>query len=143
MQQSGEKSQRRKQASEITIFSVPFTLEDIKENISITTINSDSKYSKQNMLWYWGADPNCVGNKMRTMRCNEDGDEPEGNEAELIDWISRYGEQSTLVVDCRESIGMPLTVTPLLDLLINMPCPVLAIVDDVNGSYPFPAWTPC
>ena len=111
--------------------------------ISLSQIELVSKYCNEGMLWYWGANPKCVGNKMRTMRCNEIDVEPEGNEAELIDWISRYGIQSTLVVDCRESIGMPLTVTPLLDLLVQMPCPVLAIVDDVNGSNPFPAWTPC
>ena len=111
--------------------------------ISITQVELVSKYFTEGMLWYWGADPKCVGNKMRTMRCNELGAEPEGNEAELLDWVSRYGSQSTLLVDCRESIGMPLTVTPLLDLLVNMPCPVLAIVDNVNGSNPFPVWTPC
>jgi len=111
--------------------------------VSLSQIELIPKFSKLKMLWYWGADPKCVGNKMRTMRCNEEDVEPEGNEAELIDWISRYGAQSTLVVDCRESIGMPLTVTPLLDLLTNMPCPVLAIVDDVNSSNPFPVWTPC
>ena len=111
--------------------------------ISITQVELVSKYFNQGMLWYWGADPKCVGNKMRTMRCNEPGIEPEGNEAELLDWISRYGPQSTLLVDCRESIGMPLTVTPLLEILINMPCLVLALVDNVNGSNPFPAWTPC
>ena len=111
--------------------------------ISITQVELVSKYFTEGMLWYWGADPKCVGNKMRTMRCNELGAEPEGNEAELLDWVSRYGSQSTLLVDCRETIGMPLTVTPLLDLLVNMPCPVLAIVDNVNGSNPFPMWTPC
>ena len=111
--------------------------------ISITQVELVSKYFTEGMLWYWGADPKCVGNKMRTMRCNELGAEPEGNEAELLDWVSRYGSQSTLLVDCRESIGMPLTVTPLLDLLVNMPCSVLAIVDNVNGSNPFPVWTPC
>ncbi|MBI79222.1 MAG: hypothetical protein CMQ51_02205, partial [Gammaproteobacteria bacterium] len=95
--------------------------------ISITQVELVSKYFTEGMLWYWGADPKCVGNKMRTMRCNELGTEPEGNEAELLDWISRYGSQSTLLVDCRESIGMPLTVTPLLELLVNMPCPVLAV----------------
>ncbi len=111
--------------------------------ISFSQINIVSEYCKQEMLWYWGADPSCVGNKMRTMRCNEKGTEPEGNEAELIDWIERYGKKSALVVDCRESIGMPLTVTPLLEILIGMPCPVLAIVDDVKSSNPFPVWTPC
>ena len=111
--------------------------------MSLSQIELVSKFFKNGMLWYWGADPQCVGNKMRTMRCNEAGIEPEGNEAELIDWMSRYGTQSTLVVDCRESIGMPKTVTPLLNLLMNMPCCVLAIVDDVNGSNPFPVWTPC
>ena len=111
--------------------------------ISFSQINIVSEYCKQEMLWYWGADPSCVGNEMRTMRCNEEGTEPEGNEAELIDWIERYGKNSVLVVDCRESIGMPLTVTPLLEILIGMPCPVLAIVDDVKSSNPFPVWTPC
>ena len=111
--------------------------------ISFSQIKLVSKYCKQKMLWYWGANPSCVGNEMRTMRCNEKGIEPEGNEAELIDWIERYGKKSILVVDCRESIGMPLTVTPLLDILVGMPCLVLAIVDDVKSSNPFPVWTPC
>ena len=110
--------------------------------ISLTQLELVSKIFKEGMLWYWGADVTCVGNSMRTMRCNELGIEPEGNEAELIDWVNRYGTVSTLVVDCRESIGMPMTVTPLLDLLIHMPCPVLAIVDDVRASNPFPVWTP-
>ncbi len=109
--------------------------------ISLSQIEMVSKIFK-NGLWYWGADIACVGNRMRTMRCNEDGIEPEGNEAELLDWITRYGNNSTLVVDCRESVGMPRTVTPLLELLINMPCPVLAIVDDTRASNPFPVWTP-
>ena len=110
--------------------------------ISLSQIELVSKIFKEGMLWYWGADVGCVGNKMRTMRCNEEGIEPEGNEAELIDWIKRFGSNSTLVVDCRESIGMPKTVTPLLNLLINMPCQVLAIVDDITASNPFPVWTP-
>lgn len=81
-------------------------------------------------------------NTARTMRCNEPGIEPEGNQAELQDWILRFATESWLVADCRSSVGMPRTVSPLVELLRNMPCPVLALVDDVTSSHPFPTWTP-
>lgn len=93
-------------------------------------------------LWYWGADPDCMQKSARTMRCNEPGVGPEGNQAELQDWVTRFAAESWLLADCRTSIGMPQTVTPLVDVLRQLPCPVLALVDDVASSNPFPVWTP-
>ena len=110
--------------------------------LSLSQLPLLSNFTEEVTLWYWGADPDCMDNIARTMRCNEPGIEPEGNQAELQDWILRFATESWLVADCRNSVGMPRTVSPLVDLLRNMPCPVLALVDDVTASNPFPPWTP-
>ena len=50
MVRNDKEGKRKKKVTEVKIFTVPFVLEDLKENITINTTNYSSDISRQNSI---------------------------------------------------------------------------------------------
>ena len=101
-----------------------------------------SKLPNNPKMWYWGANDDDISLECESMICNREGVPPAGNEAELLDWASKFSKGGWLIADCRESIGKPKTSTPLIELLCSVPVPVIVVVEGDISNQPFPPWEP-